>query len=266
MKWFAALFLATIFMVAPGLAQAPTPPAPPIPTPTPAPTPPAPTPVPVPFSFSISGDTTVPCYSMVKLSLAGGPASSVWMVIPDPTSEYSCGPDFNFSGSPGNYTVLTFAITTATPPQPVIVKTVCTIQPLPGPVPPTPGPGPPAPPGPGPAPTPTGQVWALAVFDTANQVSLPTGQLAIYGSPTIQSAVKSAGAVWRRYDVNDMVPTKSGGSIPLSTSKWGAAAITAGLPALVMFDSTGAVIEAIKLPADEAGVTAAVKAVAGGGK
>jgi hypothetical protein len=105
-------------------------------------------------------------------------------------------------------------------------------------------------------------VWALAIYDTAQQVSLPSGQLAIYGSPTIRDAVKTAGAFWRRYDVNDSIPTKSG-LIPLSQSKWGSAASKAGLPALVLIDSTGAVLSSTPMPATEGDVMTTVKGVTG---
>ncbi len=94
-------------------------------------------------------------------------------------------------------------------------------------------------------------------------MSLPAGQLAIYGSPTIKDAVKAIGAIWRRYDVNDKIP-KAGSSILVTETNWGLEAAKAGWPALVFTDSAGTIVHpAQKLPADEPGVVAAVKVALG---
>ncbi len=221
--------------------------------------PPPPAPIP---ALAISGATEIPFYGMCVLELVGAHSSStMWVVFPDAVTEDDDGQKTHFTAAPGSYKVLTFAVVNGSP---VLFKTPVQFlpDPQPGPVPP-PGPGPLPPPPPNPSPTPTGNVWAIAIFDTSQQVSLPAGQLAIYGSPTIKDAVKAIGAIWRRYDVNDKIP-KAGSSIVVTETNWGHAAASVGWPALVFTDSAGVIVHpAQKLPADEGGVVAAAKVALG---
>jgi hypothetical protein len=166
-----------------------------------------------------------------------------------------------FTGPPQVYTVICMAVVDNAP---IILKTVVTITgqtppPNPGPT-PNPGPGPPTP---GPVPI-SGRVWAIGIFATSDQTKLSPGQLELYGGPdSFKRAVKDAGAIWRRYEPDDLVPLKAGGTGPVSGTKWGQAAISVGLPALVMIDETGKVVASMKLPPDSAGVVAAVKGALG---
>ncbi len=250
MKYLASLLLASILGVGTvGLADPP--PAPPKPVEQPR------------ENLSISGDMAIPPWGMATLTVSGASAgTTAWLVLPAPVSESDVGNTMSFAGPPGTYTAIAFAVVGG---QPYIIKTRVFFQ-SPGPAPPAPTPDPPTPPVPPvpPTPKPTGNVWALAIYDSANQVNLPEGQLAIYGSPTIQSAAKAAGAIWRRFDILDSVPSAGGGLTPLGSTKWGQAATKVGLPALVMLDSTGKILTATPLPANENSAITAIKTVVGG--
>ncbi len=250
MKYLASLLLASVLGVGTvGLAEPP--PAAPKPPEQPR------------ENLSVVGDMAVPPWGMATLTVNGASnGTTAWLVLPTPVSESDVGSTMSFAGPPGTYTAIAFAVVGG---QPYIIKTKVFFQ-APGPVPPTPGPDPPVPPVPPvpPAPKPTGNVWALAIYDSAKQVNLPEGQLAIYGSPTISAAAKAAGAIWRRFDILDSVPSKDGGLTPLGSTKWGQAATKVGLPALVMLDSTGKILTATPLQANEDSAIAAIKAVTGG--
>jgi hypothetical protein len=245
MKRFFPIFLALGIVVgAAGWAQVSSPPAP-IPSP----------------ALAISGDTVIPFWGMCALELVGAqPTSTVWVVMPDPVTEDDTTSKIHFTAKPGRYNVLTFCVVSGGAQY---FKTPVEFLPEPVPPGPVPPPGPLPPPPPNPTPVPTGNVWAIAIFDTSQQASLPAGQLAIYGSPTIGAAVKAIGAIWRRYDVADKIP-KNGSSIVVTDTNWGHAAAAVGWPALVFTDSSGVIVHpAQKLPLDEASVVAAVRLALG---
>lgn len=250
MKYVASLLISCVM----GVGMADTPPAPPKPSPESPPV----------NHVYLSGEMTVPPWGMAKLTAKGAePGATAWMVDPSPVSEVDIDDTICFAGPPGTYKVVAFAIVAN---KPYIIKTTVVFQSPPGPIPPAP----PIPPGPTPdppvppAPKPTGAVWVLGIYDTSKQVSLPDGQLAIYGSPTITAAVKAAGANWRRFDIMDSVPATGGGTIPLANTSWGAAAQKVGLPALVIFDSTKKILLAAPLPANEDVVLSTTKSITGG--
>jgi hypothetical protein len=153
----------------------------------------------------------------------GAPAKVQWGVTPAPLRQTPVGQSLVIEGPAGT----TYQVTAA-----VLMNgdvglltssvTICPTLPAPGPVPgPLPGPGP-APVG----PVPAQKVWALAVFDTSQQISLPPGQLALYKSQSVVAALAPLGVVYRHYDVNDPAVT---GSV------WGIAAVRLQKPALVLW-------------------------------
>ncbi len=199
---------------------------------------------------------------MAVLELVGAHSSAtMWVVFPDPVVEDDDGQKIHFTAAPGSYKVLTFAVVSGSP---VLFKTPVQFlpDPQPGPAPP-PGPGPLPPPPPNPTPVPTGNVWAIAIFDMSQDISLPAGQLEIKGSPTIAAEVKALGAIWRRYDIGEKLP-KGSGTILVPDTNWGREAAKVGWPALVFTDSTGVVIyPAQKLPIDKASTLSAIRVAMG---
>lgn len=200
-----------------GYAQAPAP-SPPIPAPAPSPTP----------TLSISGPTSIPEHSLATLTVMGGSVTSVaWLVMPD-TSTYQSGQTLTITGPPGNYTVVAFAVSGGAP---AIFKATLTITPS----------------------IAQSNQLAIAIFDPSTLTSLSSGQAAIYQSATIGPALANSGVVWAQYQIGDVVLSKQGAT-PIGQTKWGQAALSAGLPALV--NSVGGVISAVPLPADEATIVA----------
>jgi hypothetical protein len=184
-----------------------------------APTPPNPPPS---APTSLVGATTVPENGLVQLTVSPSPTSVAWLVMPD-VSQYATGSTLVFAAAPGSYTVVALAIVAG---QPAILKTSVTITS-------------------GSQPTPL----AIAIFDPTSLTSLPSGQIAIYQSTTIAQALQSQGITWLQYQIGDTIPTRPG-STPLGSTKWGSAALQAGLPALVT--STGGVVSAVPLPQTQA--------------
>jgi hypothetical protein len=138
-------------------------------------------------------------------------------------------------------------------------------RPPPGPA-PNPGPTPPNPdPNPGPSPTPTptptpnprpapvtGRLHVTAVLDYD---ALTPAQAALVNSATLRKALTDAGCVFRTY------PTTAA---EVKTRKLDTyVARAGGAPALVVQSDDGVVRSAVRLPADEAGVLAAVNGVRG---
>ncbi len=128
--------------------------------------------------------------------------------------------------------------------QPVVIGNV-----PPGPIPPVPPPVPPVPPPVPPVPT-SIPAFALAIFDTNSQISLPAGQLSQWNSQTIKPTLKAMGVVWRTYDIADPYLA---GTLVLKNST------TVGFPALALLDKGGKIISVNKLPPDEASTVAFIK-------
>jgi hypothetical protein len=121
----------------------------------------------------------------------------------------------------------------------------------------------PPPPAPEPAvsiPTLTGQVWMLAVYDTAKAGSYPPGQQAILlppdkgGSVSIGAALKSMQISWQPRDQADE-----------TLKTWTADAQAKGLPAVVIIGNAGKTSFVVPLPADEAGVLSLARKIRGQG-
>jgi hypothetical protein len=118
---------------------------------------------------------------------------------------------------------------------------------------------------PPPAPTPAaslpvlvGQVWMLAVYDSAKAGSYPPGQQAILlppdkgGSVSIGAALKSMQISWQPRDQADPV-----------LKEWIADAQAKGLPAVVVIGNAGKTSLVVPLPADEAGVLVLARKIRG---
>jgi hypothetical protein len=118
---------------------------------------------------------------------------------------------------------------------------------------------------PPPAPTPDvslpvlkGQVWMLAVYDTAKAGNYPPGQQAILlppdkgGSVSIGAALKSMQISWQPRDQADE-----------TLKTWIADAQAKGLPAVVVIGNAGKTSLVVPLPADEAGVLALARKIRG---
>jgi hypothetical protein len=106
-------------------------------------------------------------------------------------------------------------------------------------------------------PTLTGQVWMLAVYDTAKAGAYPPGQQAILlppdkgGSASIGAALKAMQISWQPRDQTDPV-----------LKEWVADA-QGKLPAIVLIGNAGKTSAVVPLPADEAGVLALAKKIRG---
>ena len=227
--------------------QKPRPSAEPTPPPTPTPAAPAQSP-------AIIVPTTIPQYPLIRLTLAGGPIDDVdWEMLFTPnltlTVDYvktnvtaNGATTFGcvFTGPPGPYRITAWITAGGTISHATVSLTI------------------PAPPAPPPNPTPpnpvTAKFWAVAVFDQSTLFDLPPGKQNVYSSLTLPSAVAGMGGYWKRFDTSNP-------DISATGPPWAAAAIKAGLPALVVVDSNGGILLAQPLPDDEAGVLAAVKGV-----
>jgi hypothetical protein len=179
----------------------------------------------------------------VIVSVTGGSASKIqWGVTPE-ADRVAAGQSLYLSGPPGQYQV-TAAVLSAGDVG--LLQLAVTVPPSA----PAPGPGP-IPPGPAPVtPVATGQTWALAVFDTSQQISLPAGQLALYKSQTVVAALAPLGVTYRHYDIGDPAVT---GSV------WGAAAVKLQRPALVLWRGKQIVQGyPVNLPATEADLVSLV--------
>jgi hypothetical protein len=148
------------------------------------------------------------------------------------------------SGEPPVQALTTISVEGARPPP----------GPAPGPTPdPGPGPNPTPTPTPGPRPAPvTGRLHVTAVLDYD---ALTPAQAALVNSATLRKALTDAGCVFRTY------PTTAA---EVKTRKLDTyVARAGGAPALVVQSDDGVVRSAVRLPADEAGVLAAVNGVRG---
>lgn len=118
---------------------------------------------------------------------------------------------------------------------------------------------------PPPAPTPevsvptlTGQVFMLAVYDSAKAGTYPPGQQAILlppekgGSASLAAALKAREIFWRPHDQSDP-----------GLKEWIADAQAKGLPAVVVIGDAGKTSFVVPLPADGTGVLALAKKIRG---
>jgi hypothetical protein len=222
---------AFVLLILPGAqAQAPLPPVP---------------------ALAITGQLVVQDHQLVELTLTGGEASTAWLVIPT-VSSYKARQTIVFTAPPGNYDVICLAVSSG---QPVILQTIATIASTPGPAPtPPPGPSPAPVPPPTPPPTPvSGPLWAIAIFDTSKQATLPAGQLGIWVSQTLQPSLSGLKVYLRRVDINN--PS-------LSSAGWQKALTGLTPPILAIVDSS-ANVSAQPMPANETAFLAAVKTAQG---
>jgi hypothetical protein len=232
------LAIAFAFVLAAGRAEAQ---APPVPDPTPTPTP----------ALAITGQLTVPENTICEVSLTGGSATCAWLVLP-PQQTMICGQTMGFAAPPGTYTVICMAVSGG---QPIILQATATVQGTPVPT-PAPSPAPPTPaPGPTPSPTPapvTGPLWAIAVYDTTVQQSLPGGQLGIWTSQTLGPNLKTMNVTLRRADKSNPV---------FSVPKWQTNLASATYPWMVVMDKAGNVLSSGPLPPTEAAVMSLITGI-----
>lgn len=204
---------------------------------------PAPVSVPTPTSPSISGPATIQEHTLTSFTVPGFDAVS-WLVIPAISTDADGG-KLDITGAPGSYTVMAAVVQAG---QPVILSQILTVQATPAPISPTPTPQTPT------ALSPAAKVpgvWVFGIFDPATLTQIPPTQLAVHNSKTIHGALEAIGAHYREVD-----------SAQLGEA-WKSAMVGVKLPALAAVDSTGKfVITPEPMPADEAAVVAAVKAVA----
>lgn len=121
----------------------------------------------------------------------------------------------------------------------------------PGPTPP--GPNPPVPPAPTPTPV-TDKLWAVAIFDNTQAVSLTKDQLAVHnGTEEMQGLLKPFDVIWKNYDkVNPA----------LADSKWQEKISSLKLPSVVFVNKDGKVygdVQADQL--NKTNVTAKAKSI-----
>jgi hypothetical protein len=221
--------------------KAVTAPAPPVVT-TPAPAVPAP--APVAAAPAISGPTTIQEHTLTSFSVPGFSSVS-WVTIPaistDPAEPD--GHKLDVTAAPGSYTILAAVIYNG---QPVILQQILTVQGAPQPS-TTPTPQSPTTATP---PVKTPGVWVVGIFDPATLTQIPAAQLAIHDSRTIHKSIEALGAHYREMESTQL------------NHAWQPVMAGVKLPALAAVDATGKfLIGPEPMPADEAAVVAAVKAV-----
>lgn len=204
--------------------------------------------------------TNLKPYPLVKVSVSPGTYDTVdWEVLYAPditriveydgvvkhhkdadgkqlTPTYLC----DFTGPPGPYRVTAWITSAGSAVHATATITIpATPSPQPTPIPPDPS---------------TAKFWVVGVFDISTLFQLPSGQKAIYASTALQGSLSLLGGYWKRFDTTS--PNVSADGPP-----WAVAALKAGLPALVVVDSNGAVMLSQQMPdvADEGWVVQAVK-------
>jgi hypothetical protein len=192
--------------------------------------------------------------SAVVVSVTGGaPGKVQWGVSPKPAGQSVLDGSLIVWG-PGTYSVSAAVLSSG---DVGLLQLDVTVPPSGGPAPVVPGPVPgpdtgPVVPPPATLTTPT---WALAVFDTSQQISLPAGQLEIFKSQTITASLAGIGVTWRHYDKAD--PAVTG-------SDWGRAALKLAKPALVLYRDKQVVAGwPVNLPASEQDVFTLVRSAVG---
>lgn len=156
---------------------------------------------------------------------------------------------------------LTITTTIPLPDRPVRVQVTYTITfieegPIPGPAPapPKPTPVPPNPSPAPPAPVPTGPLKAVAVFNLNQLATLPASQRDLRTNGEMYRQLQAQQVQWMAYDVSAQA---------ISSPDWQAILSKTGVPALVILDDAGKIYAKQPLPADAAGVLAAVRTVRG---
>lgn len=226
------LSLILILLFSGSIGHSQTPPAPPLnpqpvhqDSPVPAPTP----------ALSISGPTSFPEGTLAQYSIAGV-ANTAFQVFPIGSGSSYLTNDgiFIFTAPAGTYNI--FAATTNSANKIVFLAVVITVTPSSN----------------------SNIPMAMAIFDSTQLTSLPSGQVAIYTSQTVGSSLGSKNVTYLKNDSTDWIMSTSGSS-PIMSTKWGQAANSVGLPALVFINSGN--ITPFPLPADEASLITAVSSL-----
>jgi hypothetical protein len=214
----------------------------------------------------INGSTTVTLPALASFNVSNVPANSsiIWIIfdssgsiVPDnQIVSYSNVTDLKntlstyyvyFTGSPGKYSLVSISFNGTKLSKTTTIVNL-TNNPVPiNPVPINPVPINPVPINPVPInPVPINPVpiaWVVGIFsDNTNS---------IYNSKTIQPLL--APINWASYLITDNVATSTG-STAITNTKWGSAALSTGLPALLLIDTNGDVINSLPMPSSEASI------------
>lgn len=134
----------------------------------------------------------------------------------------------------------------------------------PGPRPLPPGPVPPIPPAPPlpPAPAPATAVKHVIVIRSDQPGAMSPGQLALLADPALQAQLRQRGLSWHVFEVNS-AEVQRRPPAGLGYAKWlGDPALAAGpnlqAPCLLLIDNAGKLARGLPLPADAAGLLAAL--------
>jgi hypothetical protein len=215
----------------------------------------------------INGSTTVTLPALASFNVSNVPANNsiIWiifdssgsMVPDDQIVTYSNVTDLkntlstyyiSFTGNPGKYSLISIAFNgTKLSKTTTIVNLTNSINPVPiNPVPINPVPINPVPINPVPI-NPVPIAWVVGVFsDNTNS---------IYTSKTIGTLLEPTN--WASYLITDNVVTSTGSTI-ITNTKWGSTALSTGLPALLLIDINGDVINALPLPNSETAIASLI--------